>query len=123
MYLYMYVYCHAPEFIGVFLNILRALDTFWHEGIVFKLKQMVFLVNYVKLQRNFQRTRVDVTTRALQVSILGPSWFSIYTNAKNLSIMSIGNEFFKGIKLFADYTTLLSAVHNTSVFNARSYFQ
>ena len=110
------------EIRGVFLDISKAFDKVWHEGLVFKLKQNGISGNLLNIFEDFLRNRKqrvvlngqtsnweNIHAGVPQGSILGPLLFLIYINdlAENLS---------SNPKLFADDTSLFSAVRdlNTS---------
>ena len=104
------------EIRGVFLDISKAFDKVWHEGLVFKLKQNGISGNLLNIFEDFLRNRKqrvvlngqtsnweNIHAGVPQGSILGPLLFLIYINdlAENLS---------SNPKLFADDTSLFSAV-------------
>ena len=110
------------EIRGVFLDISKAFDEVWREGLVFKLKQNEISGNLLIIFEHFLRNRKqrvvlngrtsnweNIYAGVPQGSILGPLLFLIYINdlAENLS---------SNPKLFADDTSLFSVVHdlNTS---------
>ena len=110
------------EIRGVFLDISKAFDKVWHEGLVFKLKQNGISGNLLNIFEDFLRNRKqrvvlngqtsnweNIHAGVPQGSILGPLLFLIYINdlAENLS---------SNPKLFADDTSLFSVVRdlNTS---------
>ena len=110
------------EIRGVFLDISKAFDKVWHEGLVFKLKQNGISGNLLNIFEDFLRNRKqrvvlngqtsnweNIYAGVPQGSILGPLLFLIYINdlAENLS---------SNPKLFADDTSLFSVVRdlNTS---------
>ena len=103
----------------IFLDISKAFDKVWHDGLIFKLKQNGISGNLLNLLSNFLRNRKqrvvlngqnsswdDVNVGVPQGSILGPLLFSIYINdlADGLS----------NAKLFADDTSLFSVVHSVN---------
>ena len=109
---------------SVFLDISKALDKVWHEGLIFKLKQNGISGNLINLLCDFLRNRKqrvllngqvsdwsDVKAGVLQGSILGPFLFLIYINDLSEGLSS-------NAKLFADDTSLFSVIHdgNTSAF-------
>ena len=106
------------EIRGVFLDISKAFDKVWHEGLLLKLNQNAISGNLLKLLCDFfsyRKQRIvlngqhsswdNVTARVPQGSILGPLLFLIYINdlSNNLSL---------NCKLFADDTPLFSVVNN-----------
>ena len=97
---------------GVFLDISKAFDKVWHDGIIFKLTQNGISGNLLKLLRDFsseRRQRVvlngqastwtNVTAGVPPGSILGPLLFLIYINDLSEGLST-------NAKLFADDTTL-----------------
>ena len=101
---------------ALFLDISKAFDKVWHNGIIFKLKcngisgnLLRFLENY--LQNRFQRVVLNGTTsnwRALnagvpQGSVLGPLLFVIYINDLTDNISS-------QMRLFADDSSIFTRV-------------
>ena len=110
------------EIRSIFLDISKAFDKVWHEGLVFKLKQNGISGNLLNIFEDFLRNRKqrvvlngqisnwkNIHEGVPQGSILGPLLFLIYINdlAENLS----SNPMF-----FADDTSLFSVVRdlNTS---------
>ena len=107
---------------GVFLDISKAFDKVWHQGVILKLKQNGISGNLLKIVENFlsnryQRVvlnglisgRAAVNAGVLQGSILGPLLFLVYINDLSTGLLS-------NPRLFADDTSLFSVVHdrNTS---------
>ena len=101
---------------AVFLDITKAFDKIWHEGLLYKLKSMGIsgelynlLENY--LSGRFQRAILNRQTSSWrpvlagvpQGSILGPLLFLIYIN-------NLPNELKSNAKLFADDTSLYTIV-------------
>ena len=102
---------------GVFLDIYKAFDTVWHDGLLYKLKAcgvqgelLSRLRNY--LQKRKQRVVLngqtsewrDIISGVPQGSVLGPLLFLIYINDLPGSLTSL-------CKIFADDTSLFSKVH------------
>ena len=102
----------------MFLDISKAFNKFWHEGLIYKLYQNGVsgkLLNIIKDFLDSRKQRVvlngqysswpSITAGVPQGSILGPLFFLIHINnlSKNLSLNP---------KLFADDTCLFSVVHN-----------
>ena len=110
--------CHEVR--GVFLDISKAFDRVWHEGLLFKLQQYGMSGELITLIKDFLSCRkqrvvlngqhsswADVKAGVLQGSILGPLIFLIYIN-------NLPNGLNSNVKLFADDTSLFSVVHNIS---------
>ena len=101
---------------GVFLDIPKAFDKVWHDGLIYKLKQneikdtlICLLIDFLK---NCQQRVVlngqssswtKVNAGVPQGSILGPLLFLIYVN-------DLPNGLQSNAKLFADDTSLCSTV-------------
>ena len=101
---------------AVFLDITKAFDKVWHEGLLYKLKSMGILGELYNLLENylsgrFQRAILNRQTSSWrpvlagvpQRSILGPLLFLIYIN-------NLPNELKSNAKLFADDTSLYTIV-------------
>ena len=103
---------------GVFLDISKAFDRVWHEGLLFKLQQYGISGELITLIKDFLSCRkqrvvlngqhsswADVKAGVPQGSILGPLLFLIYIN-------DLTNGLNSNVKLFPDDTSLFSVVHN-----------
>ena len=103
---------------SVFLDISKAFDKVWHDGIIFKLTQNDISGNLLNLLHHFlnkRKQRVvlngqfstwkNVSAGVPQGSILGPWLFLIYINDLTEGLSS-------NAKLFADDTPLLSVIHS-----------
>ena len=101
-----------------FLDISKAFDKVWHEGLIFKLKQNGVSGNLLKLFINYLSNRKQrvvlngmstdfspVDSGVPQGSVLGPLLFLIYINDLEKDIKS-------NVKFFADDTMLFSIVKN-----------
>ena len=112
----------SQEVRGVFLDISKAFDKVWHDGLIHKLKCNGVTGNVLKLIYSFLDDRYQrivlngqssdwtlITAGVPQGSILGPLLFLIYINDISENLKS-------DVKLFADDTSLFSAVFdpNTS---------
>ena len=99
---------------AVFLDISKAFDKVWHDGLIFKLKQNGISGSLLKLFENYLLNRkqlVDlngtysdysiIESGVPQGSVLGPLLFLIYINDLETNIKS-------NIKYFADDTMLFS---------------
>ena len=99
---------------GVFLDISKAFDKVWHDGLIYKLKQngikdklLCLLIDFLKNRQkrvvlNGQFTSwTKVNAVVPQGSILGPLLFLIYIN-------DLPNGLQSNPKLFADDTSLFS---------------
>ena len=106
---------------AVFLDISKAFDKVWHDGLIFKLKQngvsgnlLHFFQNY--LDNRNQRLVLNgccsnyskVESGVPQDSVLGPLLFLIYINDLERNIKS-------NIKFFADDTMLFSIVTDPAI--------
>ena len=112
------VFDDGHEVRGVFLDISKAFDRVWHEGLLFKLRQNGISGELITLIKDFLSCRkqrvvlngqhsswADVKAGVPQGSILGPLLFLIYIN-------DLPNGLNSNAKLFADDTSLFSVVHN-----------
>ena len=110
----------AFEVRGVFLDISKAFDKVWHEGLIFRLKQDGISGNLINLLCDFLKNRKqrvllngqvsgwsDVKAGVPQGSILRPLLFLIYINDLSEGLSS-------NAKLFADDTSLLSVIHDSN---------
>ena len=111
--------CNPPlEIRSVFLDISKAFDKVWHEGLLYKLKSMGISGELHKLLENylsgrFQRVPLNGQTSSWrpilagvpQGSILGPLLFLIYIN-------DLPDKLKSNAKLFADDTSLFTIVKN-----------
>ena len=103
---------------SVFLDMSKAFDKVWHEGLLFKLKQneisgklLTLLKNYLSNRR--QRVLIngsssqwgDIESGVPQGSVLRPLLFLIYINDLEMGIKS-------QVKFFADDASLFSIVHD-----------
>lgn len=107
----------------VFLDVSKAFDKVWHEGLIFKLKQfgvaasiLDWFIDY--LSNRSQNVLINGKSSSIkqifagvpQGSILGPLLFLIYMNDINEGISSC-------MKLFADDTSLLRSLTNNQDIN------
>ena len=103
---------------AVFLDISKAFDKVWHEGLLFKLKQNGISGNLLNVITDFlyqRKQRVvlngqhsswtNIEAGVPQGSILGPLFFLICINDLSDGLAS-------NPKLFEDNTSLFSVVHN-----------
>ena len=110
---------------SVLLDISKAFDKVWHEGIIFKLKQNGISDDLLNILSDFLRNRkqrvtlnsqssswTNVNAGVPQGSILSPLLFLIYINDLSDGLSS-------NAKLFADDISLFSVVHdiNTSAID------
>ena len=112
---------NSLEVRSVYLDMSKAFDKVWHEGLIFKLKQngiegklLVLFQNYLNNRR--QRVVVNGTESnwgiiqagVPQGSVLGPLLFLVYINNLENCIKS-------SVKFFADDTSLFSIVRDPLV--------
>ena len=113
---------------GVFLDISKAFDKVWHEGLLFKLNSYGVEGDFYNILRNYLQNRkqrvvlcgqhstwLDVNAGVPQGSVLGPLLFLIYINDLPENLISLP-------KLFADDTSIFSTVRDIheSGFNLNS---
>lgn len=111
--------CNPPlDVRSVYLDISKAFDRVWHEGLIFKLRrcgvsgQLLSLVESFLADRK-QRTVLNgkashwgnITAGVPQGSILGPLFFLVYINDLTDNLRC-------NVKLFADDTSLFTVVHD-----------
>ena len=109
------------EIRSVFLDISKAFDKVWHEGLLYKLKSMGIsgeLYNFLEsyLSGRFQRVLLNgksslwkpILAGVPQGSILGPLLFLVYIN-------DLPNGLKSNAKLFADDTSLFTIVKDRNV--------
>ena len=103
---------------AVFLDISKAFDKVWHEGLIFKLRQngvsgklLKFFESYLSNRKQrvvlngFYSDYVNIESGVPQGSVLGPLLFLVYINDLESNILS-------NVKFFADDTMLYSIVHD-----------
>ena len=103
---------------GAFLDISKAFDKVWNEGIIFKLKQNGISGKLLSVLSDFLKDRKQGVTLNRQVSswtgvnagvpqrsILGPLLFLLYING-------LADRLSSNAKLFADDTSLFSVIHD-----------
>ena len=108
------------ELRAVFLDISKAFDKVWHEGLLFKLKQngvsgklLEFFESYLRGRRQrvslngFNSEYSVIESGVPQGSVLGPLLFLVYINDLEKNIKS-------NVKFFADDTMLYSVVVDPS---------
>ena len=109
------------EIRAVFLDISKAFDKVWHDGLIFKLMPNGIHGNLLKLFESYLNNRNQrvvltgsysdystIESGVPQGSVLGPLLFLIYINDLEKNIKS-------NIKFFADDTMLFSVVKNPAV--------
>ena len=106
---------------AIFLDISKAFDKVWHEGLVFKLECIGVEGQLLKLLESFLNNRYQrvllngqssnwspIKSGVPQGSILGPLLFLIYINDLPDNLISTA-------KLFADDTSIISIVHDVDI--------
>ena len=112
------VFDDGHEVRGVFLDISKAFDRVWHEGLIFKLQQNGIFGELISLIKDFLSCRkqsvelngqhpswADVKEGVPQGWVLGALLFLVYIN-------DLPNGLNSNVKLFADDKSLFSVVHN-----------
>ena len=112
--------CLMCEVRGVFLDISKASDKVWHEGLIFKLKQNGISGELLKILSDFLSNRkqivvlngqnsswTNVHARVPQGSILGLLLFLIHINDLAYDLSS-------NVKLVSDDRSLFSVVHDVN---------
>ena len=115
---YLSITCYGLETRAVFLDISKAFNKVWHEGLLFKLKLNGISGNLLNVITDFlyqRKQRVVLNGQHLswtnvqvgvpQGSILGPLYFLIYINGLSDGLTS-------NPKLCADNTSLFSVIQN-----------
>ena len=106
---------------SIYLDMSKAFDKVWHEGLTFKLQQNGIEGNLLDLLQNYLNNRKqrvvingfesnlgDIKAGVPQGSVLGPLLFLIYINDLEDGIKS-------SIKFFADDTSLFSVVRDPQI--------
>ena len=105
----------------MFLDISKAFDKVWHEGLILKLSRNGISGNLLYLLKDFLKYRKQrvvlngqnsswkgITSGVPQGSILGPLLFFVYINDLPHGLSS-------NCKLFADDISLFSVVHDITI--------
>ena len=113
--------CPTLEVRAVFMDISKAFDKVWHNGLIFKLKQNGVSGLLLKLLEDYltnRKQRVvlngesadfeDIISGVPQGSVLGPLLFLVYINDLEENIKS-------QIRFFADDTMLFSIIKNPAI--------
>ena len=91
---------------SVFLDISKAFDKVWHDGIIYKLIQNGISGNLRVVLNGQVSTWKNINAGVPQGSMLGLLLFLIYIN-------DLTEDLTTNVKLFADDTSLFSVVHDT----------
>ena len=113
--------CPPLDVRSVYLDISKAFDRVWHEGLIFKIRRCGIRGDLLNLLNSFlskrqQRTVINgkcsswegVSAGVPQGSILGPLLFLVYINDLPDGLQS-------NIRIYADDTSLFSVVHNPNL--------
>jgi hypothetical protein len=109
---------HFDETRAAFLDLSKAFDKTWHEGLLYKLKNLGIAGSLLDLLKNYLSDRyqrvvlngqesewMNISAGVPQGSVLGPLLFLVYINDLTENISS-------NIKLFADDASLFTRINN-----------
>ena len=113
--------CNPPlDVRSVYLDISKAFDRVWHDGLIYKLKRCGVSGQLLSLTQSFlmdrkQRTVLngqssnwgDISAGVPQGFILGPLFFLVYINDPTADLKC-------NVKLFADDTSLFTVVEDSN---------
>ena len=113
--------CNPPlDVRSVYLDISKAFDRVWHDGLIYKLKRCGVSGQLLCLIQDFLRNRKqrtvlngqcsnwgDISAGVPQGSILGPLFFLVCINDLTADLKC-------NVKLFADDTSLFTVVHDSN---------
>ena len=113
--------CNPPlEVSGIFLDILKAFDRVWYDGLIYKIKSFRISDTPLKLIENFLSNRyqrvvlngqslswAEISAGVPQGSFLGALYLLMYINDLRCGLSST-------TKLFADDTSIFPVVHDVT---------
>ena len=90
------------ETCGVFLDMSKAFDKVWHQGLIFKLKSIGVSDSLLSLIESFLSNRFQIVLLNGQTS----EWLHARAGVPQGSIVDLSHDLVSTIKLFADNTSL-----------------
>ena len=91
---------------GVFLDISKAFDSVWHKWLLYKIECMGKLLNLIKSFLFDRQQRVALNVQE-------SDWMALKAGGTIISYIHITDSLESNVKLFAEDTSMFSAIHET----------